>query len=151
MDCSWRRSSYASSFSSQTAQVIKHVHAVHHYIHFHGGAEGNQDFCCTQHGDYYFLKLHVSTELMSYKTKFSNGDFSNKSMLDLVPNRGINPSVGASIYKFGLSWFLFICLYPINVKTAEPIGPKFFVGHHLDHREGLWMIKIFQKMCFKGF
>ena len=22
-----------------------------------------------------------------------------------------------------------VCLYPINVKTAEPIGPKFFVGH----------------------
>ena len=31
----------------------------------------------------------------------------------------------SSIYKFGLS----VCLYPINVKTAEPIGPKFFVGH----------------------
>ena len=25
---------------------------------------------------------------------------------------------------------LSVCLYPINVKTAEPIGPKFFVGHH---------------------
>ena len=24
---------------------------------------------------------------------------------------------------------LFVCLYPINVKTAEPIGPKFFVRH----------------------
>ena len=24
---------------------------------------------------------------------------------------------------------LFVCLYPINVKTAEPIGPKFVVGH----------------------
>ena len=23
---------------------------------------------------------------------------------------------------------LSVCLYPINVKTAEPIGPKFFVG-----------------------
>ena len=38
-----------------------------------------------------------------------------------------------SICKFGLSvWVfvcLFVCLYPINVKTAEPIGPKFFVGH----------------------
>ena len=34
-----------------------------------------------------------------------------------------------SIYKFGLSWCLFVCLfvclYPINVKTAEPIGPYF--------------------------
>ena len=25
---------------------------------------------------------------------------------------------------------LSVCLYPINVKTAEPIGPKFFVGPH---------------------
>ena len=24
---------------------------------------------------------------------------------------------------------LFVCLCPINVKTTEPIGPKFFVGH----------------------
>ena len=41
-----------------------------------------------------------------------------------------------SIYKFGLSWCLFVCLsvclYPINVKTAEPIGPNFFVGHHVN-------------------
>ena len=27
-----------------------------------------------------------------------------------------------------LSVCLFVCLYPINVKTAEPIGPEFFVG-----------------------
>ena len=27
--------------------------------------------------------------------------------------------------------YLFVFLYPINVKTAEPIGPKFFVGHHV--------------------
>ena len=37
-----------------------------------------------------------------------------------------------SIYKFGLSVCLSVCpsvcLYPINVETAEPIGPKFFVG-----------------------
>ena len=37
------------------------------------------------------------------------------------------------IYKFGLSVCLFVCLsvclYPINFKTAEPMGPKFFVGH----------------------
>ena len=30
-----------------------------------------------------------------------------------------------------LFWCLFVCLYPINVKTAEPIGPKFFVGPHV--------------------
>jgi len=27
--------------------------------------------------------------------------------------------------------FLFVCLYPINVKTAEPIRPKFCVGPHV--------------------
>jgi len=26
------------------------------------------------------------------------------------------------------SWWVSVSLYPINVKTAEPIGPKFFVG-----------------------
>ncbi len=26
---------------------------------------------------------------------------------------------------------MFVYLYPINVKAAEPIGPKFFVGHHV--------------------
>ena len=36
-----------------------------------------------------------------------------------------NRQLYISIYKFGLS----VCLYPINVKTAEPIGPKFFVVH----------------------
>ena len=30
-----------------------------------------------------------------------------------------------SIYKFGLSVCLSVCLYPINVKMAEPIGPNF--------------------------
>ena len=47
------------------------------------------------------------------------------------------PLLYISIYKCGLSVCLFVCLfvclsvclYPINVKTAEPIGPKFFVGH----------------------
>ena len=26
---------------------------------------------------------------------------------------------------------LFVCLYPINAKTAEAIGPEFCVGHHV--------------------
>ena len=33
-------------------------------------------------------------------------------------------------------------MYPINFKTAKPIGPKFFVETSRDPREGLWMIKI---------
>ena len=36
------------------------------------------------------------------------------------------------IYKFSLSgcllWCLFVCLYPIKIKTAEPIRPEFCVG-----------------------
>ena len=36
-----------------------------------------------------------------------------------------------SIYKFVLSVCLSVCLNPINVKTAEPIRLKFFVGHHV--------------------
>ena len=37
-----------------------------------------------------------------------------------------------------LSVYLFVCLYPINVKTAEPIGPKFCVGSRVTPaREGL--------------
>ena len=39
------------------------------------------------------------------------------------------------MYKFGLSVWLSVwvsvSLYPMNVKTAEPIGPKNFVGHHV--------------------
>ena len=27
--------------------------------------------------------------------------------------------------------YLSVCLYSINIKTAEPIGPKFFMEHHV--------------------
>ena len=43
-----------------------------------------------------------------------------------------------SIYKFSLE----VCLYSINVKTADPIGPKFCVGPHVAPWERLGMIKI---------
>ena len=33
------------------------------------------------------------------------------------------------IYTFHVC--LGVCLWPINVKTAKPIGPKFFVGPHM--------------------
>ena len=35
------------------------------------------------------------------------------------------------IYYASVSGCLFFCLCPINVKTAEPIGPKFCVGTHV--------------------
>ena len=40
------------------------------------------------------------------------------------------------LFKYALLVCLGVCLYPKNVKTAEPIGPKSFVGHH-SPREGL--------------
>ena len=33
-----------------------------------------------------------------------------------------------------------VCLCLINVKTVEPIGPKFCVGPSYNSRDGLWMI-----------
>ena len=39
-------------------------------------------------------------------------------------------SIGIYIYIWLVC--LSVCLYPINVKTAEPIGSKFFVGHHAE-------------------
>ena len=41
----------------------------------------------------------------------------------------VNLYINLACLSVCLSVFLFVCLYPINVKTAEPIGPKFFVGH----------------------
>ena len=35
------------------------------------------------------------------------------------------------VYFDCLTVCLFACLYPINFKTAEPIGPKFVVGKHM--------------------
>ena len=37
----------------------------------------------------------------------------------------------SNLYLLCLSDCLFVCLYPKNVKTAEPIGPKFFVEPHV--------------------
>ena len=42
-----------------------------------------------------------------------------------------------------------VCLYPINVKTAEPTGPKFFCGTSCDPRVGLWMIEFQNKLNYE--
>ena len=66
--------------------------------------------------------------------------FSDEGLNDIAVNRERSYLFGGmfeitltvpSIFKFGLSVCLFVCLYPINVKTAEPIGPKFDMGHHV--------------------
>ena len=60
----------------------------------------------------------------------------------------------SSIYKFSLSVCLFVCLYPINVKTAEPIGPKFCVlsGRYLYTRIDAFKVimqgKLFQRCTY---
>jgi len=49
---------------------------------------------------------------------------------------------------------LSVGLYPINVKTAEPIGPKFLVGctDVITWPQGRFMNdKNLKKMCFEGF
>ena len=47
-----------------------------------------------------------------------------------------------SIYKFVLSVCLSVRLYPINVKTAEPVGPKFF-----EDLMSLFRIEVRLKLC----
>ena len=51
-----------------------------------------------------------------------------------------------SIYKYSLS----VCLYPINVKTAEPIRPKFCVGPQLAPGK-VYQLSKFLKFAIKSF
>ena len=43
----------------------------------------------------------------------------------------LNLYINLACLSVCLSVWVSVCLYSINVKTAEPIGPKFFVGHHV--------------------
>ena len=51
-------------------------------------------------------------------------------------SKSVKNTVNDLIYLYINLVCLSVCLYPINVKTAEPIGPNFF-GTSRDHREGL--------------
>ena len=55
-----------------------------------------------------------------------------------------------SISYFFIYIFLSACLYPINVKTAELIGPKFCVGSHMTPGKVQGCSKL-QKFVFKSF
>ena len=46
------------------------------------------------------------------------------------------------IYIYALHVCLFVCLSPINVKTAELIGPKFFVGPYVTRGKVYELLKI---------
>ena len=75
---------------------------------------------------FYIFKIYS----LNHKTKLTKKhEIENKKTFFLDRNKFQNKSSQSSTYKFGLSVCLSVCLYPINVKTAEPIGPKFFVGH----------------------
>jgi len=59
-------------------------------------------------------------------------------------------SLTSSMYILCLSVCLSVRLYPINVKTAEPVWSIFFVWPCMtlpEPREGLWMIE-FSKVCY---
>ena len=78
---------------------------------------------------YPFIRLSVRTgpNLQSYL--FQAYISSNPSRVEL------KYTVHLYINLACLSGCLFVCLYPINVKTGEPIWPKFFVGHHVTTRK----------------
>ena len=52
------------------------------------------------------------------------------------------------LYFACLSVCLYVRLYPINVKTAKPIGPKLCCVTSRDPREGLWLME-FSKICLQ--
>ena len=43
----------------------------------------------------------------------------------------MNIHFASRIYIYTLLACLLVCLHPINIKTAEPIGPKFGEGPHM--------------------
>ena len=85
---------------------------------------------CARWTKYFLMSKNILLVLLLNWVFATNSDF--LVPISLQPNAvdlrmpGLDSSsYDLSIYKFGLS----VCLYPINVKTAKPIGPKFFVGH----------------------
>ena len=53
------------------------------------------------------------------------------------------------IYLYIYFSCLSVCLYPINVKTAKPIGPKFSVGPHITPGKVYWPSKLNKKLLKK--
>ena len=88
---------------------------------------------------HFWCSINLSWGHYRSHTKFGPDQFSRFDVYTNKKQTNTHTSkyIYISIYKFGLSVCLFVwvsvclsvCLYPINVKTAEPIGPKFFVGH----------------------
>ena len=71
-----------------------------------------------------------STKVKIILIRFSLTIYKNNKIFSLNSVRSSSVH-STSIYISCLSGCLFVCLYPINVKTAEPNGPKFFVGAHM--------------------
>ena len=75
-------------------------------------------------------QVHKHNFLFMYPVLFV---ISIKMARETYPLRKVRNSRSLNLYinLACLSVCLFVCLYPINVKTAKPIGPKFFVGPHV--------------------
>ena len=105
----------------------------------------NKDFFLTLIGKYCLLSKNYSfftnSANKTLKTHFNNqggGEGKIKFSSQYIPvNQNINLAC------------LSVCLYPINVKTAEPIGPKFFVGHHVTTGKVFFKSAKFFFLCFK--
>ena len=60
----------------------------------------------------------------------------------------IEQTYSVILITYNIKYNLLVCpsvrLYPINVKTAEPIRQKFCVGPHMKPEKvcGIWMLKI---------
>ena len=61
----------------------------------------------------------------------STGAHSANQLITFMEKSEIGLTGYLSINLACLSVCLSVCLYPINVKTVELIGPKFFVGHQM--------------------
>ena len=77
-----------------------------------------------------FLKIH------QFKQKNQRTFLHNKKGRQLKDKIQLNKGTHKSfIYIYILCLSVCFFLYPINVKTAEPIGPKFFVGSRVTSRK----------------
>ena len=106
---------------------------------------GYTDGCCSQiprPKHKYIIHLKSSCISKSTKNTLKVTNVSKKYMLSNLKGRRHlkrnhfscvltkdNLYINLACLSVCLLWCLSVCLYSINVKTAEPIGPKFFVGH----------------------
>ena len=81
--------------------------------------------CRTRSKNVYNIVLRFFKRIQGFKEFYSLSSFRSKMLSNsLYLHPPIPGNIYLSINLACLSVCLFVCLYPINVKTAEPIGPK---------------------------